>query len=171
MSNSAMSWTTRAAFLLAIGIAGAQAKWPAVARAKEPGKEDDAHARAGDGILGEWWTEGREGRLRFVRHGDGTYRAITTCCPPKHPSADHPARDIHNPNPNQRARSTIGIVLIWNLSYDEGEYTDGYVYNPRNGKTYRFEAELVDRNTLKIRGYLGIPLLGQTQIWKRYSDR
>jgi len=27
--------------------------------------------------------------------------------------------------------------------------------------------KVLDRETLKIRGYMGIPLLGQSQIWKR----
>ena len=37
-------------------------------------------------------------------------------------------------------------------------------------KTYRFEAKMVDKNTVKIRGYMGIPLLGQSQIWKRVQS-
>jgi uncharacterized protein (DUF2147 family) len=124
-------------------------------------------ASAGDALIGEWWTENNEGRIRFSRDKDGTYRGTTTCCVPAKPTADHPARDLHNPNPKLRGRSTVGIVLIWKLTYEEGEYNDGYVYNPRDGDTYRFEAKILDRNTLKIRGYMGIPLLGQSQIWKR----
>lgn len=125
--------------------------------------------RPSDAIIGEWWTEGREGRIRFKRYKDGTFIGVTTCCNPKNPSKDNPGNlDIHNPDPKKRSRSNIGIVLIWNLKYDEdGEYTDGYVYNPRDGKTYRMNIEVIDRNTLEIRGYIGIPLLGQTQTWKR----
>jgi uncharacterized protein (DUF2147 family) len=121
----------------------------------------------GDALLGEWWTENNQGRIRFTRDRDGTYRGTTTCCKPDKPSEDHPAVDLHNPNPKQRGRSTVGIVLIWKLAFEDGEYVDGYVYNPRDGKTYRFEAKMVDKNTVKIRGYMGIPLLGQSQIWKR----
>jgi uncharacterized protein (DUF2147 family) len=122
---------------------------------------------AGDALIGEWWTENNEGRIRFTRDKDGTYRGTTTCCVPAKPTKDHPAIDSHNPNPKLRGRSTVGIVLIWKLTYEDGEYNDGYVYNPRDGDTYRFEAKILDRNTLKIRGYMGIPLLGQSQIWKR----
>ena len=43
----------------------------------------------------------------------------------------------------------------------------GRVYNPRDGKTNRIEMKVLDRETLKIRGYIGIPLLGQSQICKR----
>jgi uncharacterized protein (DUF2147 family) len=121
----------------------------------------------GDALIGEWWTENNEGRIRFTRDKDGTYRGTTTCCVPATPTKDHPARDLYNPNPKLRGRSTVGIVLIWKLTYEDGEYNDGYVYNPRDGDTYRFEAKILDRNTLKIRGYMGIPLLGQSQIWKR----
>jgi uncharacterized protein (DUF2147 family) len=124
-------------------------------------------AAPGDVLIGEWWTENNEGRIRFSKDKDGTYRGTTTCCVPAKITEEHPARDLHNPNPKLRGRSTVGIVLIWKLTYEDGEYNDGYVYNPRDGDTYRFEAKIVDRNTLKIRGYMGIPLLGQSQIWKR----
>jgi uncharacterized protein (DUF2147 family) len=123
---------------------------------------------SGDRLIGEWWTEGRVGRIRFVRHVDGTYRGITSWRAANAPADDSPRTDLHNHNPRLRGRSTLGIVLIWNLTYDDGSYVDGYVYNPRDGDTYRFKAQLLDENTLKIRGYMGIPLLGESQIWKRY---
>ena len=31
----------------------------------------------------------------------------------------------------------------------------------------KLEKEVIDKETLKIRGYMGIEMLGQTQIWKR----
>jgi uncharacterized protein (DUF2147 family) len=122
----------------------------------------------GDEILGEWWTEGNEGRIVMKRQRDGSFIGKTTCCLPDKPSKDRPVQDINNPNPKLRSRSTMGIIIIWKLKYEgNGEYEDGYVYNPRDGKTYRIDMEVVDRNTVEIRGYLGIPLLGQTQTWKR----
>jgi uncharacterized protein (DUF2147 family) len=123
---------------------------------------------ASDALVGEWWTEGNEGRVRISKDRDGTFRGTTTCCVPQKVSKDKPGQDVNNPNPKLRARSTVGIVIIWKLTYDDdGEYSGGYVYNPRDGKTYRIEAKIIDRNTVKIRGYIGIPLLGQSQIWKR----
>jgi uncharacterized protein (DUF2147 family) len=118
---------------------------------------------AGDEILGEWWTENNEGRIRITRDKEGYYRGTTTCCAPEGKAT----LDVNNPKPELRNRSTVGIVLIWKLKYEDGEYVDGYVYNPRDGKTYRMEMKLIDRDTLKIRGYLGISLLGQSQVWKR----
>lgn len=120
-----------------------------------------------DVLLGEWWTDNNEGRIHFTRDPDGTLRGTTTCCVPKVSTEEHPAFDIHNPNPKLRRRSTVGIVLIWKLAYEDGEYTGGFVYNPRDGNTYRFAAKVIDPNTVKIRGYMGIPLFGQSQVWKR----
>jgi uncharacterized protein (DUF2147 family) len=120
-----------------------------------------------DTLIGEWWTEGREGRVNFQRYRDGTYRGTTTCCKPLKPSADRPLTDHKNPNPALRERATVGIVIIWKLVFDSGEYSGGHVYNPRDGKTYRINVEVLDKNTIKIRGFLGISLLGQSQVWKR----
>jgi len=167
MKQTKRTWCTRAVLL--VGIAVVSMAYPVAAEtvtaqaAKKAGR-----ARPGDAILGEWWTEGRQGRIRFRRHKSGTYMGITTWRNPKNDSEDDPAIDVNNPDPKKRGRSTVGIVIIWNLTYDEdGEYCDGYVYNPRDGDVYRMKVELVDPNTLSVRGYIGIPLLGQTQTWKR----
>ncbi len=143
---------------------------PVLARTAEVEPKRAAKAPAAtDAIVGEWWTEGREGRIRFQRHKDGTYVGITTCCKPDEPTEDNPGIDKNNPDPKLRTRSTVGIVLIWGLGYaEDGKYTDGYVYNPRDGHTYRFQATVINRTTLKIRGYVGIPLLGETQTWRRF---
>lgn len=129
-------------------------------------RAQDASKQAGDELLGEWWTEGNEGRVKFARYNDGTYRGTTTCCEHKN-DPKNPGIDKENPNPALRTRSTLGIVLIWGLKFDGGEWVDGHVYNPRDGKTYRMKVSKVDHDTIKIRGYMGIELLGQTQVWKR----
>jgi uncharacterized protein (DUF2147 family) len=133
----------------------------------EPARPTNADTARGDVLLGEWWTEKNEGRVRFTKAADGTLRGTTTCCTHQKGDPDNPATDIHNPDPKLRGRSTVGIVIIWKLAYEDGEYSGGYVYNPRDGKTYRIAAEIIDENTVKIRGYMLIPLLGQSQIWKR----
>lgn len=151
-------WIVALSLLSISGLGGAQA-----ARARAT----NAETARGDVLLGEWWTEKNEGRVRFTKDVDGTLRGTTTCCVPEKPDRDNPATDIHNPDPKLRGRSTVGIVIIWKLAYEHGEYSGGYVYNPRDGKTYRIAAEMIDENTVKIRGYMLIPLLGQSQIWKR----
>jgi hypothetical protein len=45
----------------------------------------------------------------------------------------------------------------------------GHITDPRNGSVYQMEMYLKPDGTLALRGYLGIPLLGQTQTWTRYS--
>ncbi len=59
--------------------------------------------------------------------------------------------------------------MMWHLRYDDGEYVGGYVYNPEDGVTYRVEAKVLSPESLKIRGFLGISLFGQTKTWSRFQ--
>jgi uncharacterized protein (DUF2147 family) len=114
-----------------------------------------------DAIVGEWLVQDKDGRIRFVKAADGTYMGIASW-------AADPKKDTNNPDPKMRDRDNVGSIIIWHLRYDDGEYVDGYCYNPRDGRTYRIKSEVLDGETMKIRGYLAIPLLGQTQQWTRY---
>jgi uncharacterized protein (DUF2147 family) len=163
-----LQWTMLALLAASMSVAGLHELGFARAHAKEPGTTSASEQRAGDGIIGEWWTEGRSGRIRFERYKNGTYRGIITYRAPAPATADNPDTDLYNPDPARRGRSTVGIVMIWNLSHEDGHYRDGYVYNARNGNTYGFEAHLIDQETLKIRGFVGFRLFGANQTWKRY---
>lgn len=120
-----------------------------------------------DSILGEWCTQREEnrppGRIKFVRAEDGTYTGVISW-------QSESKKDVHNKDPKLRDRPLVGAVLMWHLRYDDGEYVDGYVYNPEDGGTYRVNAEVLSPESLKIRGYLGISLFGQTKLWSRFHS-
>jgi uncharacterized protein (DUF2147 family) len=120
-----------------------------------------------EAILGEWTTQAEENRpparVRFQRAHDGTYLGFITW-------TSVPKKDVHNNDPKLRDRSVVGIVILWNLRYENGEYVDGYVYNPEDGGTYRVETEVKSPESMNVRGYVGISLFGQTKTWTRYHS-
>jgi uncharacterized protein (DUF2147 family) len=62
----------------------------------------------------------------------------------------------------------IGMVLMNGLKKDGSEYTGGEILDPDNGKVYRSKMELTDGGKkLKVRGYIGVPMLGRSQVWVR----
>lgn len=59
----------------------------------------------------------------------------------------------------------IGVTLIHNLQpQGKGKYDSGSIIDPQNGKTYKLKATL-NGNQLKVRGFVGVSLLGRTQTW------
>lgn len=112
-------------------------------------------------IVGEWWTQGKDARVEFSRARDGTYLGVL-----RH--GGRARRDVHNPDPARRNRPLVGSVLMWNLRHEDGEYVDGFVYNPEDGNTYRVKAWLTSARELRVRGFVGISLFGQTHTWSRY---
>lgn len=61
----------------------------------------------------------------------------------------------------------VGLVVIKGLIKDKDEYTHGKILDPKHGKLYKCSLSLESRDRLKVRGYIGINLLGRTQIWER----
>lgn len=147
--------------LMTLSVSAALAVVPSLGMADEKTKPAAPELAAAPSIVGEWWTEGKDGRIRFVKHEDGTYRGLVSW-------GAEPRKDRFNKDPKLRDRPIVGIVLMWNLVYRDGKYEGGYVYNPEDGRTYRVAASLEGSSSLKLRGYLAIPLLGQTKTFTRY---
>jgi uncharacterized protein (DUF2147 family) len=79
---------------------------------------------------------------------------------------DHPT----DPTPvDYRGVSQCHLPLISDAEQIEPNLWKGHIIDPRNGSVYRAEMSLNPDGNLALRGYLGIPLLGQTQIWTRYA--
>lgn len=62
-----------------------------------------------------------------------------------------------------------GMVILWDLEKDGDQWAGGRVLDPESGNVYRAKLWL-DDHRLKLRGYLGISLLGRTQTWLPVSE-
>jgi uncharacterized protein (DUF2147 family) len=62
----------------------------------------------------------------------------------------------------------IGMVFMSGLTKSGDEYTGGQILDPDNGKVYKSKLTLVDGGKkLNVRGYIGVPMLGRSQVWVR----
>jgi uncharacterized protein (DUF2147 family) len=72
---------------------------------------------------------------------------------------------------NQKDAPMLGLTIVKGMRRDGLKYEDGTILDPRDGKVYHAQMELSpDGQKLSVRGYIGIPLLGQTQVWNRLPD-
>lgn len=64
-------------------------------------------------------------------------------------------------------KKVAGLNIVWGLKdKGNGEWDGGYILDPKSGKIYRAKMTLKG-NTLYVRGYIGVSLLGRTQTWVR----
>ncbi len=61
----------------------------------------------------------------------------------------------------------LGLIIIKGLRKEENEYSNGKIVDPKIGKYYKCYVKLEENDKLKVRGYIGVPLLGRTQYWFR----
>lgn len=80
-------------------------------------------------------------------------------------------RDINNPDPDLRSRELCGAVILWGLEWDGPDtWEDGWVYDPSTGSTYNARIVIEGPETLNVRGYKYVTLLGKTQTWAPAPD-
>lgn len=61
----------------------------------------------------------------------------------------------------------LGMVIMNGLEKDGQEYNGGTILDPQNGKKYKCYITLESPDKLKLRGYIGISIVGRTQYWTR----
>ena len=62
----------------------------------------------------------------------------------------------------------IGLTILKGLKKDDDEYNGGTILDPANGKVYKSKMKLEDGGKkLNVRGYIGMPMMGRSQVWVR----
>lgn len=117
-----------------------------------------------DQIIGRWLTEPRDGIIEITRGAQGTYQGQII-------GGNAPRRvDEHNPDPARRQMLLKGQVILKDMHADgEGGLVGGTIYDPDSGRTYRCHIEPLGADRLKVRGFIGISLLGRSQVWTRFT--
>ena len=76
--------------------------------------------------------------------------------------------DIHNPDASKRGRPIIGLEFMSGFTKKtDTRWEDGKIYDPKTGNTYSSLLELDSAGAIKVRGYIGISLIGRTAVWTR----
>jgi uncharacterized protein (DUF2147 family) len=115
-------------------------------------------------VLGNWLTETKDGIIQISNAADGTLQGRII-------GGNEPGKlDSHNPDVSKRSQPLRGQVIMSGLNYDgEGKWSGGSIYDPNSGSSYRCKIEYNSDGSVKVRGFVGIALLGKSQRWTRYT--
>lgn len=73
--------------------------------------------------------------------------------------------DSKNPDESLRSRPLVGMEILFDFKYSgNGCYTGGKIYDPISGNIYTARIKMKNETTVKVRGYVGIPLFGRSEI-------
>jgi uncharacterized protein (DUF2147 family) len=65
-------------------------------------------------------------------------------------------------------QKVLGLRFLWGMRRDGDGWRGGEILDPDNGNVYSCKMSLsADGRELRVRGFLGISLLGRTQTWYR----
>jgi uncharacterized protein (DUF2147 family) len=132
------------------------------------------------GVMGTWLTESGTAQVKLepcadVKSGP-VCGHIVGLINPKGPDgkvvAPDVATDYRNENASLRSRKVIGMPLLWGFkaASEANAFEGGQIYNGEDGKMYTANISLQPDGKLRLRGYVGTPLFGKTQVWTRISQ-
>jgi len=127
--------------------------------------QDSAEA---DRLTGVWEPSHGKAKVKIEKIANKYYGKIVWLKEPIDPETKQPKLDKNNPDEKLQNKPLRGYRILKDFQYtDKNEWTEGTIYDPENGNTYSCIIKMTDDNTLDIRGYIGVSVLGRTDIWKR----
>jgi uncharacterized protein (DUF2147 family) len=124
-------------------------------------------ATQAEAILGTWYNAEKDAKIEIYKE-DGKYFGKVVWLKNPLDAKGKPKTDIENPDPKLRNRPRLGLVILTDLERKSSvKYEKGKVYDPKNGKTYSCFITVANKDLLKLRGYIGISLIGRTSQWTR----
>lgn len=116
-----------------------------------------------DAILGIWFNEEKDAKIKVYKENGKFYGKIVW-----HKTGDGISLyDENNPDEELQKRKKLGLIILNDFDFDDGQWEDGTIYDPKSGKTYSCVIKMQKDGSLNVRGYIGISLIGRTTHWTK----
>ena len=116
-----------------------------------------------DRLVGRWLTESKD-QIEIYKEADKYFgKGVVT-------PENKDRLDTKNPDERLRNRPLAHVTILKDFKYlGKGRWGKGTIYDPNNGKTYKCTITMKSDEEIKVRGFIGISLLGRTETWPRVT--
>ncbi len=118
-------------------------------------------AQAASSLVGTWLVEEKDGIFSIAPCPSDASRLCGWLVGMDYTEAE-PEKDVWG-------RSECGLEIISNMKRRKNGQWHGTILDPRSGRTYQAIMWQGKGDTLKLRGYVGLSLFGETQTWSRIA--
>jgi uncharacterized protein (DUF2147 family) len=125
-------------------------------------------AQNANSIVGIWLNQEKDAKIEIYKSGDKYYGKLIWGKNIFEADGKTSKKDTKNTDASQRSRNLLNLIILKDFVYDEDdkEWTDGTIYDPKNGKTYSCVMS-IENSSLHITGYIGFTWIGRTVVWTR----
>ena len=119
-----------------------------------------------DKLEGLWYNAEKTAKINIYKATDGKFWGKIVWL--KEPEKNGKAKtDENNPKAERKNDPLLNLAILKHFEKDGDDlYNEGEIYDPKNGKTY--SCKITHKGeTLSVRGFVGVSLLGRTTTWER----
>lgn len=123
-----------------------------------------------DKLLGIWLMENKESKIQIFKKENRFNGKLVWSKDMYDADGKTSKKDVNNKNGSLRSRDLKDLPLLFDFTYDEGEWKDGKIYDIKSGKDYKCIIKMNGPDIMLVRGYIGISLLGKTVSFSRVKN-
>lgn len=113
-----------------------------------------------EALLGYWVTPEHDGVFKIERCGNSLCGNLV--------GLRYDGNDVPRGH-DGKSECNIRMLTDFHRLSADSTHLNGHVLDPDSGKIYNAQLWSPDRDVLKLRGYVAIPLFGETHTWTRYK--
>jgi uncharacterized protein (DUF2147 family) len=125
-------------------------------------------SQAKDVIIGKYVNASGEAHVDIYKKNEKYFGKIVWLKNPKNEQGAIKT-DVRNPDDKLKSKPLLGLEILKDFVYDGDKWTDGKIYDPKSGKTYSCNITRKTNGDLNIRGYIGISIIGRSEVWKKVN--